>query len=73
MGQNQRYPFRALGLMSAIVSQLAGSVLIGIFGGRWRDRKFDSEPLFLIIGLLLGLAAGISAMLRTIRQFFSGE
>jgi ATP synthase protein I len=59
--------------MSAIVSQLAGSVLIGIFGGRWLDRKFDSEPLFLIIGLLLGLAAGISAMLRTIRQFFSGE
>ncbi|AEH49623.1 AtpZ/AtpI family protein [Parageobacillus thermoglucosidasius] len=73
MGKNQRYPFRALGLMSAITSQLAGSVLIGIFGGRWLDRRFDSEPLFLIIGLLLGLAAGITAMLRTIRQFFAGE
>ncbi|SFA42231.1 Putative F0F1-ATPase subunit Ca2+/Mg2+ transporter [Parageobacillus thermantarcticus] len=73
MGKNERYPFRAIGLMSAIVSQLAGSVLIGIFGGRWLDRRLDSEPLFLIIGLLLGLTAGISAMLRTIRQFFSGE
>jgi ATP synthase protein I len=73
MRQNHRYPFRAIGLMSAIVSQLAGSVLVGIFGGRWLDRQFDSEPLFLIIGLLLGLAAGVSAMVRTIRQFFSGE
>jgi ATP synthase protein I len=73
MRQNQRHPLQAIGLISAITSQLVGSILVGIFGGRWIDRQFDTEPLFLIIGLLLGLAAGVYAMLRTVRQYFSGE
>lgn len=73
MGQKQRHPLQAIGLMSAIVSQLAGSTLVGVFGGRWADRQFDTEPLFLIIGLLLGLATGVYAMIRTVRQYFSGE
>jgi len=59
--------------MSAILSQLVGSVLIGIFVGRWLDRQFSTEPLFLIIGLLLGLAAGVYAMLRLVQHFYSGE
>ncbi|MGG0716144.1 AtpZ/AtpI family protein [Robertmurraya massiliosenegalensis] len=73
MKQNNRHPFQAFGLMSAILSQLVGSVLIGIFLGRWLDGQLRTEPLFLIIGLLLGLAAGIYAMLRLIQHFFSGE
>ncbi|MBB6283088.1 AtpZ/AtpI family protein [Geobacillus subterraneus] len=73
MSKKQRHPFQAMALMSAIVSQLVGSILIGIFGGRWVDNKFDTEPVFLIAGLLLGLAAGVYAMLRLIRQYFSEE
>ena len=69
MRQNNRHPLKAMALMTAISSQLVGSVLIGIFAGRWLDRFVDTEPLFLIIGLLLGLAAGIFAMLRTVRQY----
>ncbi|MDZ5711246.1 AtpZ/AtpI family protein [Jeotgalibacillus haloalkalitolerans] len=68
-----RRPFHAMVLYSAILSQLTGSVLIGIFGGRWLDRQTETEPLFMIIGLLLGLSAGIYAMLRTVKQFDSGE
>lgn len=73
MKQNNRHPLRAYGLMSAILSQLVGSVLIGIFVGRWLDGQFGTEPLFLIIGLLLGLAAGTYAMLRLVQHFYSGE
>ncbi|AGT33729.1 membrane protein [Geobacillus genomosp. 3] len=73
MSKKQRHPFQAMALMSAIVSQLVGSILIGIFGGRWVDNKFDTEPIFLIVGLLLGLTAGVYAMLRLIRQYFSEE
>jgi ATP synthase protein I len=73
MRPNQRHPLQAIGLMSAIASQLVGSILVGIFGGRWIDRQFDTEPLFLIIGLLLGLATGVYAVLRTVRQYFSGD
>ncbi len=70
MKKNNRHPFRAIGLMSAITSQLVGCTLVGLFGGRWVDRQLDSEPLFLVIGLLLGLAAGVFATLKTIRRFF---
>jgi ATP synthase protein I len=73
MGQKKRHPFQAMALMSAILAQLAGSMLVGIFLGRWLDQAIGTKPLFLIIGLLLGLAAGIYAMLRLITQYFSGE
>ena len=73
MRQNNRHPLRAMALMTAISSQLVGSVLIGIFAGRWLDKFADTEPLFLVIGLLLGLAIGIYAMLRTVRQFYEGD
>lgn len=73
MRNKNRHPLQAMALMSAILSQLVGSILVGIFAGRWADRLWQTEPLFLIIGLLLGLATGTYAMIRLIRQFFSGE
>lgn len=73
LSQHNRRPFKAMALMSGILSQLVGSILVGIFAGRWADKTFETEPLFLIIGLLLGLAAGVYAMLRLVQHFFSGE
>lgn len=73
MKDKKRHPLQAWALMSAIVSQLVGSILVGIFFGRWLDDKAGTEPLFLIIGLLLGLAAGVYAMLKLVQQFNSGE
>lgn len=73
MRNKNRHPLQAIGLMSGIVSQLVGCILVGIFAGRWLDRVWDTQPLFLIIGLLLGLGAGTYAMTRLIRQYFSGE
>lgn len=73
MRQKQRHPLHAMGLMSAILSQLVGSILIGIFGGEWIDDYMETEPLFLIVGLLLGLATGVYAILRLVHHYFSGE
>lgn len=70
MKDENRHPLKGMALMSAIISQLVGSVLVGIFFGRWLDGLWDTGPLFLILGLLLGLAAGIYAMMRMIEQFF---
>jgi F0F1-type ATP synthase assembly protein I len=73
MGRKSRHPFRSMALMSIILSQLAGSILVGLFLGKWLDEKTGTEPLFLVMGLLIGLGAGVFAMLRSVRQFFSGE
>ncbi len=73
MRPNSKNPFKAMALMTAITSQLVGSILVGIFGGRWLDRQIGTEPLFLVIGLLLGLAAGVYATIHTVQKFNSGE
>ncbi|MCM3442887.1 MULTISPECIES: AtpZ/AtpI family protein [Bacillaceae] len=73
MRQKKRHPLHAMGLMSAILSQLVGSILIGVFTGKWIDNYLKTEPLFLILGLLLGLAAGVYAMLKLVHHYFSGD
>ncbi|WP_175990017.1 AtpZ/AtpI family protein [Bacillus sp. Marseille-Q1617] len=73
MRQDNRRPYQAMVLYSAILTQLAGSILIGIFGGRWLDGIWGTTPLFLIIGLLFGLSTGIYTMLRTVQHFNSGD
>lgn len=73
MQGKQRNPMKGYALMTGILSQLVGSILIGIFGGKWIDGKLETFPLFLIIGLLLGLATGIYTMIRLVQQFFSGD
>lgn len=73
MRQKKRHPLHAMGLMSAILSQLVGSILIGIFAGKWVDDYFETGPLFLIVGLLLGLATGVYAVYRLIHEYFSGD
>jgi hypothetical protein len=30
-------------------------ILAGVFGGLWLDAKFNTKPLFAIVGLILGL------------------
>ncbi|WP_312470448.1 AtpZ/AtpI family protein [Neobacillus sp.] len=71
--QKDRNSFKAMALMSAILSQLVGATLIGIFSGRWLDSYLGTEPIFLIIGLFIGLAAGIYFIFISIRHFFTGD
>ena len=46
---------------------VAGSIILGVVGGSWLDGRLNSAPLFLIIGLVLGIVVafyGVYAMLR---------
>ncbi|MFC0525236.1 AtpZ/AtpI family protein [Pontibacillus salicampi] len=71
MAANQN-PFKGMALTSAILSQLAGGTLIGFFLGRGLDNYFSTFPLFLIIGLLIGLAAGTYGTILLVRKY-TGE
>lgn len=66
-------PFQAMALSTTVVSYLVGPLLIGLFGGRWLDRYFSTSPLFLIIGMLLGLATGIFGLLRVLKTFLGDD
>ena len=62
-----------MALYSAILSQLVGSVLIGVFTGMWLDERIGTAPFFMIICLVIGITAGVWAMLQTVRKFESGD
>jgi ATP synthase protein I len=38
---------------------IALAILLGVMGGIWLDNKLGTRPLFIIIGLFLGLAIAI--------------
>ena len=44
--------------------QFAASIAVGRFGGLWIDGKLSTTPLFLIIGILLGIASGFHSIYK---------
>ena len=48
---------RQLALLTAIPAILAVAPLVGFFIGKWVDSKAETEPLFAIVGLIIGFAA----------------
>lgn len=63
---------KSFALMSTISSYFVGSVLVGIFGGRWLDQQFGTEVVFLVTGLLLGIGTAVTGIYFTIRRFLLG-
>ncbi len=55
----------ALGLASGIGLQFAASVLVGLGLGLLIDRFAHTAPWFLLLGLILGIAAGAYSVVRT--------
>ncbi|WLR48920.1 AtpZ/AtpI family protein [Halobacillus litoralis] len=70
--KRSKLPFHAMALTSAIISQLAGGPLAGVFIGKWIDGLLSTTPTFLIIGLFLGLGAGTYGTIHLVRTY-SGD
>ncbi|MBU9724374.1 MULTISPECIES: AtpZ/AtpI family protein [Bacillaceae] len=64
---------KAFALMTTISSYFVGSVLLGIFIGRWLDKQFHTEVAFLVTGLLLGLGVAVTGIIIAIRRFLGGS
>ena len=68
MSPSKKNSFYGLAIGSAILSQIVGGPLIGLFLGKWLDKFASTSPLFLIIGLLLGLGAGFYGTIHYVRE-----
>jgi F0F1-type ATP synthase assembly protein I len=44
--------------------QFAGAILIFLFLGRWLDEKLGTSPWLLLIGVMVGAAAGFYSLYR---------
>lgn len=58
-------------LFSEIGLILLVTVLAGVLGGYWIDQQLGTLPIFVLIGLLIGLATGALAMYRMISRFLA--
>ena len=62
----------ALGL-TGIGFYVAGSIILGILGGRWLDNKLDSEPVWIIVGLILGIVVAFYGVYTMLRPFIDNK
>ena len=60
--------FEDLRLYGSLGIEMAAAVLIGTFMGYWADRWLGTQPWILIIGFILGAAAGFRSLYRIISR-----
>ena len=62
----------ALGLLG-VGFYVAASIILGVLGGRWLDGKLNTEPVFLIAGLILGIVVAFYGVYAMIRPFIKNR
>lgn len=60
-------------MASTIGVQIAGPIVIGVLGGRYLDHRFGTEPWLMVACLFIGLAAGITGLMRMVQSIFEEE
>lgn len=58
-----------LARISGIGWFVAGSIGAGIGAGWWLDRQFGTEPVLLLIGLVIGVIGAFTGMIRLLSAF----
>jgi ATP synthase protein I len=67
---------RLLAAVSSVGISMVVATLLGLVGGWYLDRLLSTQPLFFILGLLIGLVAGfknIFAMAKRVEKFEKGR
>ena len=59
--------WKALAELSTVGITLVLSTVIGLVGGYYADRWLGTKPWLLLIGLLVGIAAGFVSLFRAVK------
>jgi F0F1-type ATP synthase assembly protein I len=57
----------ALTKLASVGIEFSISTLVGLLGGRWLDGKLGSQPWLMILGLVLGVVAGMRSLIQAAR------
>jgi F0F1-type ATP synthase assembly protein I len=60
--------WKGIGSYSTVGLDFTLSILVGLFGGRWLDRKLGTGGWLTIVGLCFGIAAAVRTLMRALRQ-----
>lgn len=64
----KRNLFVVAGELTAVAFEFTGSIAAGVIVGWFADGRFDTAPWLLIVGTLLGTAAGFTRMVQILRH-----
>ena len=64
---------QALALTSTISMEIAITVTLGFWGGRFLDGRFGTGPWIMVAGVLLGMGLGIFSIIQTLERFFKDK
>ena len=59
--------------LTGIGFYIAACILIGILAGLWLDNKFNTNPIFIILGLVLGLGVAVFGVNQMIRPLMTDK
>jgi ATP synthase protein I len=60
--------WKALGTYGTLGMEIALSVVVGLFGGQWLDKKLHTGGVLTWVGFAYGLAAAGRAIYRAVRK-----
>jgi ATP synthase protein I len=58
--------FAGAGRYAGLGLQFAISIILFLYVGQWIDRRYGTDPLFLILGVFLGATAAFYSMYRSL-------
>jgi F0F1-type ATP synthase assembly protein I len=67
-GQGLSGSYKTIGPLLGLGTQLAATIIIMFFVGRWLDAKFNTTPLMILICSFLGGFAGIYNFIKTVLE-----
>ncbi len=54
--------------LSTLGLEMGISIGVGVYGGIWLDKKFETSPYLTIFGILVGFGAAIKSFLRILKK-----
>ena len=60
--------WKGAGRYGTVGIELVLSVLLGLFGGQFLDRRFHTAPWLMLLGLGYGVAAGVRGLYRAAQR-----
>ena len=52
---------------------IGGSIVLGVFAGLWFDNKFNTKPILMIVGLILGLVVAFYGVYQMLIPLLSNK
>jgi len=52
---------------------IGGSIFLGVFVGLWLDSRLNTEPILVIVGLILGIIVAFYGVYRMLLPFLSSK